>query len=172
MTQRATSCLRCLKRRKKRTVEVLQPLQKAKFSSQLQFLVAVKNPVFVISSQFVYMFLDIIGHFILNRIKCLPFLIKHFQQKKLVFLLMMYFLVRAVPFKYTWEGGNTTYFRPPHQQKKKIPPTTTRIYFNKVPHYHQKKNHKNNFLYRNNQSLALMIYQYTACLNLSLKLCM
>jgi hypothetical protein len=38
-------------------------------------------------------------------------------------------VVKAIPFKYTWEGGNATYFRPPPPiEEEKIPPTTTRIY--------------------------------------------
>jgi hypothetical protein len=82
--------------------------------------------------------------------------------------------IRAVPFKYTWEGGTPLISDPPPIEEKKNPPTTTRIYFNKYPTTTRKKNHKNNFLYRETpnpnlneiKSLALMIYQYTVCKSL------
>ena len=33
----------------------------------------------------------------------------------IIILYKLTFVIRAIPFKYTWEGVNTTYFRPPHQ---------------------------------------------------------
>jgi len=65
-------------------------------------------------------------------------------------------------------GGTPLISDPPTNRKEKNfhppPPEFTSI---NTPLPPKKKNHKNNFLYRNTQSLALMIYQYTACNSLS-----
>ena len=79
--------------------------------------------------------------------------------------------IRAVPFKYTWEGGTPLISDPPPPIEKKFPPTTTRNYFNKYPTTTRKKiiiriisfvetpNPNLNEI----KNLTLMICQYMAC---------
>jgi hypothetical protein len=76
-------------------------------------------------------------------------------------------LLRAIPFKYTWKGGMPLISDPPtNRRKKRFHPPPPEFTSESTPLPPEKKNHKNNFLYRNTQSFALMIYQYMACKSL------
>jgi hypothetical protein len=60
-------------------------------------------------------------------------------------------VVRAIPFKYTWERGNATYFRPPTPtiggKKFHLPPPEFTSESTPLPPEKEEKNHKNNFLH-------------------------
>ena len=68
---------------------------------------------------------------------------------------------------YLGGGGMPLISDPPtNRRKKNFHPSPPEFTSESTPLPPEKKNHKNNFLYRNTQSFALMIYQYTTCKSL------
>jgi hypothetical protein len=76
--------------------------------------------------------------------------------QKIIDLLQVTDKLRAIPFKYTWEEGTSLISDPPSpppiEEDNNFHPPPPEFTSINTPLPPEKKNHKNNFLYRNTQS--------------------